>query len=123
MKTSLVPEPGQKKGTQTPAKAGDEKNEVTLRAEIHDPEFSVGMNFNDWKTYQRERDEIFQGERMEISFVKGPPEARALFEAMRPDDNNVKSYFDTWDARRENARARDSSERTHEREGTGGRSM
>jgi hypothetical protein len=123
MKTSLVPEPGHQKSPQTPVKAGDEKNEITLRAEIHDPELSIGMNFNDWKTYQRERDETFEGERMEISFVKGPPEARALFEAMRPDDNNVKSYFDTWDSKQENARARDAAERTHEREGKGGRSM
>lgn len=122
MEASSAFESGQKSDSQASTKAS-EKDEIILRAEIHDPEFSIGMSFSDWKSYQRERDETFESERMEISFVKGPPEARALFEAMRPDENNVKAYFDTWETRQENARVREEAERTHEREGRGARSM
>lgn len=121
MENSKAPDSSRKDETQATAKGSEGKSEVTLRAERHDPEFSIGMNFSNWKAFERERDGAFDSERVEISFVKGPKEAKALFDAIRPDANNVKSYFDTWKESQERARVKEDVERTQDRGGRGAR--
>jgi hypothetical protein len=123
MKKSTASDLVQTNDVQAIEKARQETSEVTLRAEIHDPEFSIGLNFSNWKTFEREREGAFDSGQVEISFVKGPPEAKALFEAIRPDANNVKSYFDTWEASQEKARVREDVERAQDRGGRGVRSI